>query len=228
MITSLELANIFTNKQIEWKENQTGWVTAGDDTQYCFLEVEGENILLFALSNSKTDWKNNFSFWKKPYKHMETKFYVHGGFLKCWKLVEDEIIDYIKEKEMDNLTIAGWSYGGAMSILCTESVWFNCKNLRGKTRTVTFGAPRVFSVFNFRKIKERFENVVMLKNGSDIVTKLPPVIFGFKHVVKLTNIGDSHRFIDYFNPWKFHNMEYKNKYGYHYVLYKIFHGLNIK
>ena len=197
MKTHLELAKLFTNNLC--------WTTGGEDTQYCFIESRGENILLFAPSNSKVDWKNNFSFFRKPYKQMKIKFYVHGGFLKCWKLVEDEILDYIKDNNMTNLTIAGWSYGGAMSTLCTEDLWFNMPEL--ETRTITFGAPKVLSVFGYKKVINRFKNITMYKNGSDIVTKVPFNWMGFKHVVKLTQIGEKPYFKGYFNPYKYHDMQ---------------------
>lgn len=196
MKTHLELAKLFTNNLC--------WTTGGEDTQYLFLKVGEENILLFAPSNSKIDWLNNFRFWKKPYKRMKTKFYVHGGFLKCWKLVRDEIAKFVEEEKMTNLTIAGWSYGGALAVLCSEDLWFRFPEL--KTNTITFGAPRVISIFGFKKIKHRFKNLSQYKNGADIVTTLPFFWMGFKHTSKLIKIGDRARIFGYFNPKKYHDM----------------------
>ena len=58
------------------------WSTIGTDTQYRIIEEANETIIIFSQSNSKADWKINFSFPKKPYKRMPVPFYVHGGFLK--------------------------------------------------------------------------------------------------------------------------------------------------
>jgi len=205
MKTPLELTEYFLDPDLKW-------ITSGDDTQYCFTKEGNENILLFAESNSKVDWKNNFTFFRKPYRHMETTFYVHGGFLKCWKLIHNDILEYVSNCKMDNLTIAGWSYGGALATLCTEDLWFNNPML--KTRTVTFGSPKVLSIFGFRKAQERFNNMFMFKNGADIITTLPFSIMGFKHVTNLTKIGERPKLFNYFKPRVYHNMIYKTVYGY--------------
>lgn len=207
MKTHLELAQYFLDDTLPW-------VTGGDDTQYLFLNDNSENILLFAPSNSKIDWKNNFNFWKKPYKQMKVKFYVHGGFLKCWKLVRDEILRYIKDAKLDNLTIVGWSYGGAMATLCTEDIWYHFPDLRDNTRTITFGAPKAISIIGYNRVIDRFQNMTMYKNGSDIVTKVPFNWMGFKHVSRLTKIGEKPKFLKYFRPYFYHSMLFKDIYGY--------------
>lgn len=216
MKTPYELTEYFLTRNMKW-------ITSGDDTQYCFLEEDGENILFFAPSNSLEDWKNNFCFWKKPYKQMKTKFYVHSGFLKCWKLIEDEILDYIKGSKMTNLTIVGWSYGGALATICTEDIWFTFPKL--KTRTITFGSPKAFSKIGFKNIKERFTNMFMFKNGPDIITTLPFSFLGYNHVDSLINIGDKPILLGYFRPDLYHAMKSKKNTGYNITLKNISKGI---
>lgn len=215
MKTPLEITKYFLDPDLEW-------ITSGIDVQYIFLKEGTENLLIFAPSNSFQDWKNNFDFWKKPYKHMDTTFYVHRGFLKCWKSVEEEILSEIKDSCMENLTIAGWSFGGALATLATEDLWFKLPDV--KTKTITFGAPKVFSTFGFKKIKERFDNMYMFKNGSDVVTKVPFNFMGFRHVAKLINIGDRPRFLDYFRPQIYHDMCSSEETGYSVTLNTISKG----
>jgi len=57
MKTHLELAKLF--KEIDQ------WDTIGTDTQYRILEYPDEVVIIFCPSNSKADWKINFSFPKK-------------------------------------------------------------------------------------------------------------------------------------------------------------------
>ena len=65
------------------------------DTSYLFVE-EGDTLYIyFEGSASKLDWIHNFMFKKRPYKDMKNPYRVHRGFLKCWKSVEDIIIEKI-------------------------------------------------------------------------------------------------------------------------------------
>jgi hypothetical protein len=60
MKTHLELAQLFNTIP--------NWDTIGTDTQYKVLEYPDEVVIIFYPSNSKADWKINFSFPKKPYR----------------------------------------------------------------------------------------------------------------------------------------------------------------
>lgn len=199
MITPRECADYF--------HNHTSWRTSGDDTQW-FIErkEDGEVVLVFKESDSHKDWKNNFRFWARPYKNMKTTFFVHSGFLKCWKLINDEVIAAVRELNPTSITVTGWSYGGAMATLAYEDIYFNFPELRDKRQMITFGAPRVVSIWNFRKIKERWNNSYRFINGADIVTCVPLRIMAFRHVCKPIHIGDlrlPHRF---FNAAKYHDI----------------------
>lgn len=197
MLTSLECAEYFVN--------QPEWITGGDDTQY-YIERkdDGEVVIVFAESNSKVDWKNNFSFWKKPYRDMEVPFFCHGGFLKCWKLVRDEIANIVVDMRPTAITVTGWSYGGAIATFCIEDMWFRYPALRNKMQCVTFGAPRVIGWWNYRKIKERWESQRLFTNGADIVTCVPFIFMMFRHVHEQIHIGDLRKFWRFFRPGKYH------------------------
>ena len=205
------------------------WTTGGDDTQY-FIEKDentGEVTVVFAASNSKRDWLNNFKFWKKPYKNMDTTFFCHSGFLTCYKKVEDEIRNQVKALNPSSITITGFSYGGAMAVLCMENFWYEfiylrenqttdtserakmavgLPSLRGKIQCITFGAPRVVGFWNWWKIKDRWEGTRLFKNGSDIVTCVPLVVMLYHHVAKQIHIGDQVRLWKYLLTGNYHNM----------------------
>lgn len=93
------------------------WDTIGTDTQYKILDLKDEYIILFYPSNSKADWKINFSFPKRPYRNMPITYFAHGGFLKEWKKINDFFLNEVKDITKP-ITIVGHSYGGAMATLC--------------------------------------------------------------------------------------------------------------
>lgn len=194
----------------------TPWVTGGEDTQY-YIEKNNrtrEVTVAFLGSNSKVDWKANFSFLKKPYKNMEVKFRVHGGFLKRWQAVRDEVMNKIEELNPSCITITGHSYGGAMALFCAEDCWFRFiksregqdNSLKGKIHCFTFGAPRILGFMNYKKIKERWEGTIELWNGSDLVTCVPPLWLLYRHPVRRTHIGDKYHWYMLFRPDIFHGI----------------------
>lgn len=54
---------------------------------------------------------------------------------------------------------------------------------------VGFGAPRVFWGFVKKEIKDRFKDFIVVRNGNDLVTHVPPRLFGFHHLGKVFKIG---------------------------------------
>lgn len=190
---ALECANYFSEDE---------WETAGTDTQYLlkFDEKTKRVVIAFYGSNSKEDWRANFSFWKRPYKDMDVTFFVHAGFLKRWKEARDVIMSRIEELNPEFITITGHSHGGAIALLCMEDCWFrfikkregeeSC--LKGRIECITFGAPRTLGLFNYKKIKERWNNTIEYFNGSDIITCIPPKYFLYRHPVKRTHIGEKY------------------------------------
>lgn len=150
--------------------------------------LEREIRLLFAPSNSSMDWKNNFKFPAKLYKNQENKFYVAVGWGNCYKSCNDEIMDElinaIKKNPQFKVTIAGHSYGGAMSVLAAEDLHYR---LSIKPDVVTFGAPKPL----YGKVtKEYFlsccHTVNQYAHVNDIVPKMPPFpLYENMNVVKI-------------------------------------------
>ena len=148
MKTHIELAELFRKSD--------GWVTVGTDTQYQFIETEDETILVFSESNTLFDWVTNINFPKQPYKQMDVEFYVHRGYLREWKRIQDVFVDYFITKlrtgdAIKPITITGWSYGGAMAVLTMESLWYTFPLFRDSLRLVTFGCPRVIGFKKFQR-----------------------------------------------------------------------------
>lgn len=187
----MNFTELFTNcaRRVKYQE-------IGDNVDYAFVEDGRTLYIYFKGSDSDVDWRHNFSFWKKPYKDMEKTYRVHGGFMKCWKQVEDIVIEKIMSKDAegtfrwDKIITVGYSHGGALAAFCHECVWFYRADIRDKCWGFGFEAPRVYAGFLFRKgLRDRWQNFRVFRNRQDIVTHVPPRCFGFWHVGKIVKIG---------------------------------------
>lgn len=178
----------------------------GKDVNYKFVPYGNTLEIYFQGSSSTTDWLRNFAFAKKPYKDMTITFRVHSGFLEAWKEVEDLVIAKIKEKDKNNkykfkkITVVGYSHGAALAALCHECV--NYYRPDAKLLGLGFEAPRIYAGFKVKKeLVRRWEHFYVIRNDTDIVTHMPPKIFGYCDVGNELHIGrfmkfgliDSHR-----------------------------------
>lgn len=169
-----------------------------------FVKKEGETLkLFFQWSKGKNDWLNNFKFlaipWK-PYKDMRRLWFCHRGFLKVWKSIEPYIAGEIADSNIKRIEIIGYSHGAAIALLCYEYCKYNRSDI--DIEGVGFGCPRVFWGYVPKEVKERFKNFTVVRNGNDIVTHVPPVLFGYRHISTVHKVGQT-------NPVKDH---YETKY----------------
>lgn len=172
-----------------------------NDASFSVKRNRGTLKIFFEPSNGDTDWKNNFNFPAKPYRKMNNLWFCHRGFLKVWKSIEPYIVDEIMDPTVKKIEIVGYSHGAAVAILCYEYVKFNRPTI--EVSGVGFGAPRVFWGFACKSVRERFNGFVVVRNGNDIVTHLPPLLFGFRHVGELRRIGKSEGLIRDHYPEKY-------------------------
>lgn len=177
------------------------YITIENSATY-YIEREGTTLrLFFEKSNGREDWKNNFDFPAKPYRDMRDRWRCHRGFLKVWKSIEPYIKDEIFNLSVSKIEIVGYSHGAAVAQLCYEYVKFNRPDV--EVTGVGFGSPRVFWGFAKKAVKNRFKGFVVVRNGRDLVTHAPPVLFGFRHICEVLNIGESkglikdHRAVEY-------------------------------
>ena len=160
-----------------------------NDASYA-VQRQGEVLtLFFEKSNGIVDWWNNFDFPAKPYRAMENLWFCHRGFLKVWKSIEPYIAYDILDPTITKIDIIGYSHGGAIAQLCYEYVKYNRPDV--EVTGVGFGSPRVLWGFACKAVMERFSGFVVVRNGKDIVTYLPPCILGFRHVGTVLTIGKS-------------------------------------
>ena len=172
------------------------YLTVGHDVDYA-LERRGDELRLWFESSSGTeDWRKNLCFPAQPYRDMagEATWYVHRGFLKAWKSVEELVADAISDLSLKRVTVIGYSHGAAIAVLCHEYIWYHRPDLRASLFGYGFGCPRVLWGKRNEALLFRWEHFTVIRNLDDIVTHLPPAIFGYFHVGTLLALGEKGRY----------------------------------
>jgi len=161
------------------------WITEPEtDTQYKIEQIRDTLYIAFQGSISDVDWRQNFQAWKKPYKNQDFAWFAHAGFLKKWKAVEDKITETVSFSGASRVVVFGFSQGAALATLCHESIWYNFIQYRSTILTYVYGCPRVVGLWNHKKLAPRFERIKRYEATGDLVTRVPPAIFGYRHVGK--------------------------------------------
>ena len=167
----------------------TEYMQLDEETASFWHKKVGNTLIIrFEWSNGKTDWRNNFDFPAKPYRDMGDKWYAHRGFLKVWKAIEPYLASVIRDPEIKFIEIAGYSHGAAIALLCHEYCKFNRPDCF--VEGVGFGCPRVVWGFMRKSVKRRFDGFMVIRNKRDIVTHVPPAIFGYRHPSNLLKLDD--------------------------------------
>lgn len=152
---------------------------------------EGDTLYIFFQdSEGKHDWKINLDFPAKPYRPMDKpKWFAHRGFARTWKEIEPFLAEDIADESVRAIVIAGYSHGGALAMLCHEYAWYHRPDLRERLSGYGFGAPRVFWGRRTAALKKRWERFTIVRNFDDVVTHLPPAVWGYAHMGTLLKIG---------------------------------------
>lgn len=161
-----------------------------EETASYYAEREGDTLrLFFEGSNGKVDWANNFDFPAKPYRDMPDRWYAHRGFLRVWKAIEPHLEAMIADPTVRTIYVVGYSHGAAVALLCHEYCRFHRPDVA--VIGVGYGAPRVVWGPVPENVRQRFRGFYVIRNGHDLVTHLPPALFGFRHVGHMIKIGVS-------------------------------------
>lgn len=151
------------------------------DTE-CFVRIRNETVsITFRGTDSRINWLNDFCFAKAviPYDNENTDIRVHAGFLRTYKSVRDKIHALIPPGAC-RVTVTGHSLGAALAVLCAVDIQYNFPHK--DVEAYVFGCPRVGNKAFAKSYNERVFKTLRVTNGNDIVAKVPPVLFGFRHV----------------------------------------------
>lgn len=173
------------------------------------LRRQGERLyIFFEDSDGRKDWRRNLEFSAVPYG----EFYAHRGFVSVWEELRPIVAQPASDPHIHSVTVAGYSHGAALAVLCHEFLWRVRPDLRGSFFGCGFGCPRVFRGKKPASAQEIWQNFTVVRNLDDLVTHLPPKAWGYYHVGKLTEIGargryspiDAHRAENYLAELKKH------------------------
>ena len=156
---------------------------------YAVIRDGGLMYIFFEKSNGLEDWQNNFGYHSVRYPRADDSWFCHEGFLKVWESVLPYLCEAIDDA-LDGVISVGYSHGAALALLCHEYVWYKRHDIRDGSFGVGFGCPRVI----WGRVpleKERWRNFFVIRNLDDLVTHLPPTLFGYRHVGNIIEIGDA-------------------------------------
>lgn len=168
------------------------YIHVENDGDY-YMKRDGDTLkLFFEWSDGKEDWRNNFRFLAipcKPYKGMKVLWFCHRGFFGVWKSVKPYVEKAILDPSVKKIDIVGYSHGGPLALFCYEYCTFHRPDV--EVRGMGFGCPRVFWGIVPKSVKERLKGFKVIRNGNDIVTHVPPVVFGYHHVSEMVKVGQT-------------------------------------
>lgn len=160
------------------------------DIQYFLRRDKDILYITFRGTDSPKDWKTDLTFWKKtiPYDNTDSKIRVHTGFINAYKTtgVRDILLKSITN-DTHYIKISGHSMGAALAVLCAVDIQYNFPNR--DIEVILFGCPRVGNKAFMLSYNKRVDKTVRVENGNDIVTKLPFIFMGYRHVGAKLHIG---------------------------------------
>lgn len=183
------------------------------DTE-CYVRRKGNDIIIaFRGTDSNINWFLNFCFAKKviPYGNSKSEIRVHEGFLEEYMSVRKAIRSFIPDGTC-RIRVTGHSLGAALAVLCAVDIQYNFPDK--DVEAILFGCPRVGNAAFSKSYDKRVFKTLRVSNGNDIVTKVPPSFFGYRHVGTDIQIGkirlpfvfslEEHRTKNYYkNLWHF-------------------------
>ncbi len=178
-----------------WHCLHANYIHIGEGADYA-IERRGRTLYIYLQhSRGLEDWKNNLDFPARAYKREGDSpvWYVHRGFLRVWKSIEDTLAPAVAAPGVGGIVTVGYSHGAALGVLCHEYIWYHRPDLRAHIAGYGFGCPRVV----WRPpaaIRVRWDTFTVIRNREDIVTHLPPALLGYAHVGELLAIGARGRY----------------------------------
>ena len=152
-----------------------------------YWQIDGDTLKMwFQHTVGKSDWFNNFDFPKQAYGDTELPWKVHRGFLRVFKSIKPYIKNAIMDSRVKNIQVVGYSHGAALAMFCNEYCVYNRPDC--KVEGYGFGCPRVLHGKYSDELLKRWENFTVIRNYDDIVSHMPPKLFGFTHVGQVVDL----------------------------------------
>ena len=149
-------------------------------------------ILSFDASDSARDWETNFLYFQKtmPYAaSARSPVRIHGGYVTGWMEVRDDILATFKASRAKKILVGGYSMGGGLAPIAALDIQYNFNIASENIHVVIGDGPRAFNKAGVHSYNKRVPNTIRIKWGNDAVTKVPPPLFGFRHVGQKLHLG---------------------------------------
>ncbi len=162
-----------------------------------FIRIKEKLYVVFMASNSWQDWISNLFFFKKkiPYNNVKNrKIRAHSGYIKRYTLnsVRTRILLWTADySEIEDITVIGYSMGGGLAPICSVDLAYNFPDK--KVHCIAMAGPRIGNRAFAKSIESRVDTI-HISYGADPVVKVPPRLFGFRHLDTRLHLGKEYPF----------------------------------
>jgi len=188
---------------VKWIENKK------TDTQ-CAVCSKGKYVyIVFRGSSTGADWQTNFDIELVPCKFGQ----VHSGFRDDVRSVYFAIVNELPRHIIKGrkLIITGHSQGAGDAICMAIEMLIDRREVEA---VVTFGGPRVTDP-DAAAYLDRINIVHRFVNNNDLVTRIAPRVFGYKHCGNLHYFRGDGTYTDEILEWDrfLDRLRYKTDFG---------------
>ncbi|KAI9803523.1 MAG: hypothetical protein M1825_001866 [Sarcosagium campestre] len=138
-------------------------------------------IVSFRGTTSVRNWITNFDFAQDDVDWCED-CKVHGGWWNAWREISKTVRPAIKKAKAANpdfkVVMTGHSLGGAIAAIAAADLRTNGTEIA----LYTFGQPRIGNAATSSFISNQPGGNFRVTHTVDPVPRLPPVLFGYKHI----------------------------------------------
>lgn len=213
MILTKEKLNILkaslSNHKIEFDKNKYYLHDVNSGVEANCGIIGDTFVIVFHATDSKfVDWLTNFLYFfkKMPYiNSKKSKVRIHSGYANGYMAIRDALKTqfFLSKKKM--LFVCGYSQGGGLAPICALDFQYNFD--LDYIEVLVGEPPRVFNKAGKISYEKRVPNTLRLDYGNDIVPKVPPILFGFRHIGKLLHFGPERKW------WKISFTDHNPKKG---------------
>lgn len=161
---------------------------ANTDTEAFVVGDARKIIISFRGTEGKlSDWATDAKFSKETWTDEHPLGEVHNGFYDALSSVWNEVFSEIMTLRTNNQSIwlTGHSLGAALATLAAATLHLQQPEIE-INGLYTFGQPRLGNHKFSKKYNAELKNITFrCVNNNDVVTRVPPQIFGYSHVGKL-------------------------------------------
>lgn len=183
-----DISDALTEMKFDVSNDSFFFSNSDSDTQAFVVGDNHKIIISFRGTEGKiADWVTDLRVFKETWTEENPLGEVHNGFYYALSSIWDGVYQETLRLRTKNqsIWITGHSLGGALAALAgaTFELQNPSLNING---VYTFGQPRIGNHSFAKRYNEKLNDITFrCVNNNDVVTRIPPQIFGYRHVGKL-------------------------------------------